>query len=245
MKKSFIVWTLVLCSLISYSQIKISFSTGMNVSNLTEDLVTQYGFDTFREAYIDAGGSATSEVKNSVRIGFYLAALADIPLNESVFIRSGLKYMNTGDSYFFKTDDVVLQSSSGSETDEKYKFRQRLSYLSIPLNMGKSLSKKIGIYGGVTPSINVGNIVKINYFEEDGDKVKQKWEKDDNPVDARGVVMFLNGGMNYFFIGDKVDYFIDFGFNYALSSVYDDPDAESIFKEANAWNIDLGFGIRL
>lgn len=236
---------LMICSLMSYGQTRVSFSSGINISNLTEDLVSQYGFDTFREDYIAAGGSATSEVKNSVRVGFYLAAQADFSLNESTFLRSGLKFMNTGDSYFFKTDDVVLQSSSGTETDEKYKFRQRLSYVAIPVNLGKTVSDKVLFYGGLTTALNVSNVLKASYFEADGDKVKQKWEKDDNPVDARGMVIFLNGGLNYFFSVGSMECFLDFAFNHSLSSVYDDPNVDPAFDNANAWNLDMGIGIRL
>ena len=63
--------------------------------SIGSDLITEYGFDAFRENYIAAGGSATSEVKNSVRVGFYISAEADFFLNEKLFIRSGLKFMNT------------------------------------------------------------------------------------------------------------------------------------------------------
>ena len=232
----------LLVSLIGSAQTRVNFTAGMNVSNLTSDLISEYGFDDFREAYIALGGSATSEVRNSVRVGFYISALADFYLNESMFIRSGLKFQNTGDSYYFSTNDVVLVSGN-TETDERYKWRQRLGYLSIPVNIGKLASDKVTLYGGLTPSLNVANITKLNYFEADGDDVKIKWEKGDT-YEPRNMLVFLNGGMNFLFPGGSVEYFFDLGFNYSLSSVYDDP-AGGDLNSANAWQFDIGFGVRL
>ncbi|MEM7298902.1 MAG: hypothetical protein AAF391_11625 [Bacteroidota bacterium] len=244
MKQIFVACALAL-AIGSFGQTKINFKSGINVSSLTSDLISEYEFDTFREAYIALGGSATSEVKNSVRVGFYLSAEADFYLNETLFIRSGLKFFNTGDSYFFKTNDVVLVSSSGSESDERFKFRQRLGYFSIPVNIGKQVSDRVTLYGGFTPSINVSNVMRASFFEADGDDVKEEWSKSDNPAEPRSMIILVNGGLNYLFPGGSVEYFIDFGFDYSLSSVYNDPTLTADFENANALNINIGFGMRL
>lgn len=231
-----------------FSQTRFNFTTGMNVSSLSEDLMSDYGFDVFRENYITAGGSATSEVKNSVRTGFYVAAESDIFLKENLFLKAGLKYATVGDSYFFKTDDVVLQSSSGSSTDEKYKLRPRLDYFLIPVNIGVDVSETVSLYAGLTPGFNVNNILRSNRFEIDGDDVKIKWDKADNPVEARGLTTFLNFGTS-FYIQDSSSfrYAFDLRFNYSLSTVYDDSrlDPSSDISNTRIWSFELGMGIAL
>lgn len=208
-----------------------------------------YGFNQIREDYIDVGGSVTSEAKNSVRMGIYFAAEADFSLGEKSFIKTGLKYTTTGDSYFFKTDDVVLQSSSGSESDEKFKLRPRLDYLAVPVNYGINVSEAISIYGGVTPSFNINNVIRTNRFEADGDDVKQKWDSNDNPVAEASFVTFVNAGISYY-LGEASGTVMvfDLRFSQTLNNVYDDSNFANTttkFNDTKLWSLELGVGIAL
>ncbi|MEP5611616.1 MAG: hypothetical protein ABJP45_05170 [Cyclobacteriaceae bacterium] len=236
-------------SLISTSQTRFDFFVGTTISSLSEDLMVDYGFEQFREDYIDAGGSTTSDAKNSVRLGIYLAAEADFSIGEKSFVKTGLKYVTTGDSYFFKTDDVVLQSSSGSESDEKFKLRPRLDYLAIPVNYGINVSDVISIYGGVTPSLNINNVIRTNRFEEDGDDLKQKWDSNDNPVAETSLVTFLNAGISYYLgEGSGTAMVFDLRFSQALNNVYDDSNFSNTtakFNDTKLWSLELGIGIAL
>ncbi|MEP1095162.1 MAG: hypothetical protein ABJG78_08630 [Cyclobacteriaceae bacterium] len=248
MKKTLILTSLVFC-LQASGQTRFDFLAGTTISSLSEDLMTDYGFDQFRQDYIDDGGSATSDIKNSVRLGFYIAAEADFSIGEKSFIKTGLKYMTTGDSYFFKTDDVVLQSSSGSESDEKFKLRPRLDYLAIPVNYGVDVSQKISLYAGVTPSLSINNILRTNRFEADGDDVKQKWDKTDNPVSEASLVAFLNAGLSYYLGGNSgTPMIFDLRFSQSLNNVYDDSDFDNTttkFNDTKLWSLELGIGIAI
>lgn len=195
------IFALLFClSQFLVAQTRFDFIIGTTISSFDKDLMSDYEFDTRRDEYINAGGSATSEVTNSVRTGFYLAAEADFFVSETSFVKTGIKYTTTGDSYFFKTDDVVLQSSSGSKSDEKFKLRPRLDYLAIPINFGLKASDKISVYAGVTPHMALSNTLRNNRFEGgSNDDLKQKWDKTDKPINEATIVTFLNGGINYIF----------------------------------------------
>ena len=209
--------------------------------------MSEFGFVQFRQDYISAGGSATSEAKNSLRIGFYIAAEMDFNIQENSFIKTGLKFSTMGDSYFFKTDDVVFQQGS-SETDEKYKLRPRVDFLSIPINYGINVTDRLSLFVGVSPSIQVNNILRANRFEQKGtsDEVKIKWDKVDNPVAVRGLVNFLNIGSNFYWgTGSKMKYIFDFRFNYSLNSIYDDDLVVDKINNAKMWNVEVGFGIAI
>lgn len=239
--------SILLCmiGLCLYGQPRLNFAAGMSITNLTEDFIGEYGFDQFRSAYISQGGSATSEAKNGVRPGYYASLLGDFYTSERVFIRSGLKYFNAGDSYFFKTDDVVIQSNYGAESDGRYILRQQLSYLSIPVNIGKKLDR-VTLFGGAIVALNTSNFLRTSYYEADGSRVTMEWEKLDNPVAARNNLFFLNGGLDYFIpSGGRLGYFMEIGVSYSLASVYYDERAVASFRNAHALNIDLGFGIQL
>ncbi len=226
-------------------QVRFDFLVGMNVSSFSTDLMEDYGFEVYRELYISQGGSATSEAKNSVRTGFYLAAEADLFISEKSFLKSGLKYTTLGDSYFFKTDDVVFRSSTGSESDEKYKFRPRLDYLAIPVNYGLQLSEYITIQAGVTAQFTLNNALRANYYEPGkNDSVKQKWENTEDVVEASSFVPFGNLGISYY----ANQLVFDLRYNQSLASVYDDPAFEGTtaqFNDTNLWNIEIGMGFVL
>ncbi len=208
-----------------------------------------YGFDQVRQVYIDLGGNPTSDIKNSIRLGFYLSAEANFFIGEKSFIKTGVKYMTTGDSYFFKTDDIVLQSSSGSETDEKFKLRPRLDYVGIPVNYGIDISETISLYGGVTPSFSINNVLRNNRFEQDGDDVKQKWDSNDNLVEEASLVTFLDVGISYYLSKSSgLPLVFDLRFNTALNSVYDDSSFDNTtakFNDSKLWSVELGMGISL
>ena len=201
-----------------------------------------YGFENFREQYIAAGGTASSEAKNSLKVGGYISVMREFALSEKGLLRAGVKYWSTGDSYFFTTPDVEYQSSSGGSTDAKFKMRPRTDYLALPIQYGGRVSERITLYGGLTPAFNVNNIIRFNYFEGSGDDVDEKWDKFDNPVNARGMVVFVSTGLNYYMDSKWV---LEFNVNKSLNSVYDDPNAVQIINDAKSWNFELGIGIAL
>ncbi|MBV6644816.1 MAG: outer membrane beta-barrel protein [Cyclobacteriaceae bacterium] len=231
------------------AQKRFDFLVGATFSSFNTDLISEYGFDTFREEYINAGGSVTSEVKNALRPGFYIAVEGDFYLGEKTFLKTGLKYMTAGDSYYFKTDDVVLQSSSGSETDERFKLRPKLEYLSVPVNFGLDIGDKFSVYAGLTPSLTLNNVLRNNRFEGSGDDVKQKWDGSDNPVDEASIVTFVNAGVTYIFMGDSNPLLIlDLRVNHSLNSVYNDSDFDNSafdFNDTKLWSVELGIGLAL
>lgn len=229
---------------VSFSQTKYFISAGTNYSSMTSDLTEEFGFDSFRQAYIDLGGSATSTVKNSIRVGFYLTVETDLALTKKSLLRFGVKYMTLGDSYFFKTDDVVLQSSNGSESDEKFKLRPRIDYLGIPLKYGYRIGDKIRILVGANSSIPIKNVIRTNRFDVNGSDVKQKWDTTENPIKESKLLVMLATGFNYSVIEGKVPLIVDFSFNYGLTNIYNDTQV-TIFNDSTLWSFEVGLGVGL
>lgn len=250
MRRVFVFMLVLIGTSAVFGQTKFNFLVGTNVTSFSQDLMSDYGFDQYRQDYISLGGSATSDIKNSVRMGFYLSAEADFYISEKAFVKTGVKYMTTGDSYFFKTNDVVFRSNTGSETDEKYKWRPRLDYLALPVNLGTDIGQRFSFFGGVTAGLNINNTLRINYFEPGkNDTVKEKWENLDTNVETAGLVFFLNGGVNY--IIDQTLPFpviMELRYHQSLNAVYSDPAFDGTttqFNNTNLWNLEIGIGVKI
>lgn len=246
MKRTLLV-SLFFLSITGYSQIKYNFSVGTNFTSFNNDIMEELGFEEYRQDYIDAGGSATSSAKNAFRMGFVLSAEMEIKLNEKSYFLTGMKYSTTGDSYNFSTDDVVLRNGNGSESDERIKMRPRLDYISIPINYGRAIHKRISIYGGFTPSINIKNDLRFNYYEGDNDDLKQKWDSFENPIEASQILLFANLGGKYILIdGKSPQLYTTLNFNYSLNNVYSDSIIEGTEIEATKlWSLEVTLGLTI
>lgn len=230
----------------SHAQTRWNFLTGIGFSTFDTDLLENYGFEDSRESYIARGGSASSPSVNSIRPGFFLSISSDIKISEQEFIKVGIAYTTTGDAYYFKTDDIQYQGSYGTTSDAKIKMRPRLDYVAIKVNYGDRISDRISLYGGFTPGINVLNVIRTNKFTGDSDDLKEKWDRTDNDIVARPVVLFGNVGISYYLLDGLT--VIDLNINKSLMSVYNDPffnGTTALFNEAGMWNIEAGIGLYL
>ncbi len=235
---------LLLISQIAICQPRFNFITGFNISSFSNDLLSDYGFDDFRTAYIMAGGSATSEAKNGVRAGFYIGAESDFYLSEKTFLRSGIKYLSIGDDFYFKTNDVEYEGQYGTTSDAKYNLRPRLDYFALPVSIGTDATDAISLYIGIAPHLNINNVLRRNSFEiKSNDEVKEKWDAEDNPVEARSVAIFMNTGVSWY-VRDVANTMFDFRVNYAVNTIYDDPqlNESSDIGAARAFSFEFGIG---
>lgn len=228
----------------SFSQVKFHGQVGMNVSTFDRDLMQEYGFIDYRQMLIDEGVSASSEAKNSVKIGAVISIEIDVYLNENTFLKTGVKYTNGGDSYFFKTPDIQVPRFYGLiNSDGRFKIRPRLDYIAIPINYGKKLND-FTFYGGITPHINQATALRVNSFEgTGGNTVQEEWDREDDLVAATKTVYFFNLGANYLIPAFDFDNVVSLNFSYSLNPVYDQPNAAGQINDAHLWTIELAYGI--
>ncbi|SNS45289.1 hypothetical protein SAMN05421640_0209 [Ekhidna lutea] len=233
-------------SISGFSQIRFYGQVGMTISTFDRDLMQEYGFIEYRQFLIDEGVNASSPATNSVRPGGMIGLEMDILLDKTSFVKTGIKYTNGGDGYFFKTPDIQYQQYYGLvSTDARFKFRPRLDYIAVPVNYGKILGD-FSVYGGVTPHINVASALRVNYFEVDNpSRVQEKWEREDDLLTAANNVYFLNVGANYIAPAFDLDYVMSLNFSYSLNPVYDHPGAVAQINSAHLWLIELAFGFTI
>jgi len=224
------------------AQTKWIVITGTSYSSFNTDLMGLYGFEDFRSDYLSNGGSASSPARNSIKVNGYIGIETDINLSEKGFIKTGLKYVSVGDSYNFSTKDIQYQDGYGSKTDARFIWRPRLDYIAVPLNYGFRPSEKLTLYGGLTPHINVDNLLRYNTFSGNAKDVKEEWERIDGPVDATKIVLFVNAGATYYLSSRTL---LDLRILRSLGSVYDDAEVADEFNEAKIINVELGFGLIL
>lgn len=230
---------------ICFSQVRLFFQGGMTVSTFNTNLMDDYGFVEYRQVLVDGGVNASSPATNSLRPGAWLGMELDVYLNEDSFLKSGVRYTNGGDSYFFKTPDI--QSGTLIPTDGRFKWRPRLDYIGIPLNYGKKFSD-FTVYGGLTTLINVATALRTNSFDiSNPNNVREEWDRTDDLVAARKTVFMFNVGANYFIPAFDVDQVISINIGYTLNNVYDDPNpfVAGDFNQAKLWMIELGYGVML
>jgi len=242
MKKSLLLALALLSVHALSAQTKWIIVTGTSYSSFNTDLMALYGFENFRDDYLNAGGTASSPATNSIKVNGYIGIESDITVSEKGLIKTGLKYVSVGDSYFFTTKDIQYKDSYGSKTDAKFIMRPRIDYLAIPVNYGIRQSERFSIYAGVTPHFNVDNLIRYNRFTGNVKDVKEKWERMDNPVNVKKMVLFANLGASYYMSQRAL---LDLRIHRSLGSVYDDPNVSPTFNEANVWNVELGFGLAL
>ncbi|WP_420576573.1 hypothetical protein [Ekhidna sp.] len=228
------------------AQVKFHGQLGMTVSTFDRDLMQEYGFIEYRQALIDEGINASSEAKNSVRIGAVISIEIDVYLNENTFLKTGVKYTNGGDSYFFKTPDIQVPRFYGLITsDGRFKVRPRLDYIAIPINYGKKIND-FTVYGGITPHINQATALRSNSFVgAGGNTVEEEWDREDDLVKATKTVYFFNLGANYLIPAFDFDNVISLNVSYSLNPVYDQPNAVGQINDARLWTIEVGYGITL
>lgn len=244
--KRFAIALTILLSIQGWAQVRFHGQVGMTISTFDRDLMQEYGFIEYRQALIDEGINASSAAINSVRPGAVVSLEMDVYLNESTFLKTGVKYTNGGDGYFFKTPDIQYQRFYGLVTsDARFKIRPRLDYIAIPVNYGRKFSD-FTIYGGITPHINVASALRVNSFEiSSSNNVQEKWDREDDLVTATETVFFFNIGSNYLIPAFDFDNVISLNFGYALNPVYNHPDGSGQINDARLWIIELGFGIML
>ena len=243
MKKIFFVLFVGLFISQLTAQNRWNFIVGGTFSSFDKDLMEVYGFEFYRSDFIANGGTASSEAVNSIKGGGFFAVEHEFLISKKVFAQTGLRYTTLGDNFAFETTDIVYTNGYGSETDGKYKWRPRLDYLAIPLNIGIRPSEQLAIYGGLSPHINIKNIVRVNRFAGPDDDLEEKWDAHKEWVKATPLVLFTNVGMSYY-ARDGVT-FIDLRVSRSLGSVYNDSDADIKFNETGAWNVELSIGASL
>ena len=246
MKKLRATFVLLIIGFSSIAQVRFYGQVGMTISTFDRDLMEEYGFIEYRQMLIDEGINASSEAKNSVRPGAVIGIEMDVFLNENTFLKTGVKYTNGGDSYFFKTTDIQYQRFYGLITsDARFKIRPRLDYIAIPINYGKKV-EDFTFYGGVTPHINVASALRVNSFDaRSPNDVREEWDREDDVVKATKTVYFFNLGANYLIPAFDFDNVISLNVSYSLNPVYDDPSATGQINDARLWTIELGYGITI
>ncbi|WP_436514493.1 hypothetical protein [Ekhidna sp. To15] len=246
MKQLILSLVLTVCFVQVTAQVKLHGQIGMTFSTFDHDLMEEYGFIEYRQALIDDGINASSEAKNSMRPGAVISIELDVYLKENTFLKTGVKYTNAGDSYFFKTPDIQYQRYYGLITsDARFKIRPRLDYIAIPLNYGKSLGD-FTIYGGVTTHINVATALRTNSFDvRNINNVRVEWDREDDLVAATKTVFFLNVGANYYIPAFDVDNVVSLNVGYSVNPVYDQLGAVGKINDARLWTIELAYGATL
>lgn len=229
-----------------HGQVKFHGQVGMTFSTFDQDLMEEYGFVEYRQSLIDQGISASTSARNSIRPGAVISIEMDIYINENTFLKTGVKYTNGGDSYFFKTPDIQTQRFYGLiNSDARFKIRPRLDYIAIPINYGKTLND-FTFYGGITPHINMASALRVNSFDlSNRNNVREEWDREDDLVAATKTVFFLNVGANYYIPAFDVDNVISLNFGYSLNPVYDQPNADGQINSARLWMVELTYGITL
>lgn len=237
---------LILASIAVMGQVKFHGQVGMTFSTFDQDLMEEYGFIEYRQNLIDGGINASTEAKNSIRPGAMISIEMDVYLNENTFLKTGVKYTNGGDSYFFKSPDIQYRRFYGLiTTDARFKIRPRLDYIAIPLNYGKKIDD-FTIYGGITTHINKASALRVNSFEgAGGNTVQEEWDREDDLVKATKTVFFFNLGANYLIPAFDFDNVISLNVGYSLNPVYDQPNAAGQINSARLWMIEVGYGITL
>lgn len=247
MRKLFLLLTIFsLGHFIASGQVKLHGQLGLTFSTFDRDLMEEYGFIDYRQSLIDQGVNASTSARNSLRIGATIGIEIDVYLNENTFLKTGVKYTNAGDSYFFKTPDIQTQRLYGLlSQDAKFKIRPRLDYIAIPLNYGKEFND-FTFYGGVTTHINVATALRVNSFENSGgNTVREEWDREDDLVAATKTVFFLNVGANYYLPAFDVDNVISINIGYSLNPVYDQPNAIGKINDAKIWMVEVAYGVTL
>lgn len=247
MKKLILYLTFSLIGLqLLHGQVKLHGQIGMTFSTFDRDLMEEFGFIEYRQSLIDQGVNASTSARNSIRPGAVISIEVDVYINEDLFLKTGVKYTNAGDSYFFKTPDVQVPRFYGLfRSDARYKIRPRLDYIAIPLNYGKALND-FTVYGGVTTHINFASALRSNDFEPSGgNTVQEVWDRDDDFFDATKTVFSLNVGANYYIPAFDVDNVVSINFSYSLNPVYDHPGAAEQINNARIWSVEVGYGATL
>lgn len=234
------------CIIQAHAQVRLHGQIGMTFSTFDRDLMEEYGFIDYRQSLIDQGLNASTSARNSIRPGAMISIELDVYLKEGIFLKSGIKYTNAGDSYFFKTPDIQTQRFYGLLTsDARYKIRPRLDYVAIPLNYGKELND-FTIYGGITTHINVASALRINSFDgTSGNFVQEEWDREDDLVSATKTVFSLNFGANYYIPAFDVDNVVSLNIGYSLNPVYDQAGAVGDINSARIWSVEVGYGASL
>lgn len=236
---------LLLACMQARSQVDFHFQAGMTLSTFDRDLMKEFGFIDYRQRLIDEGISASSSARNSIRVGAMIGFEMDVYLNEKSFLKTGFRYTNGGDGYFFKTPEFQYTSYWGLFTaDARFKYRPRLDYLAIPLNYGRRIGD-FSIYGGVTTQINIASALRANSFEVRGRSASENWDREDDFVEATKRVFLINAGVNYRIPAWDFDQIIALNIGYALNSVYDDSRVSNRINEARLWMIELSFGFTI
>lgn len=244
--KRFVLGLIVFLAFQGSAQVKFHGQVGMTISTFDTDLMQEYGFIEYRQALMDGGINASSAATNSVRLGAVISIEMDVYLNENTFLKTGVKYTNGGDSYFFKTPDIQAPRFYGLITsDGRFKVRPRLDYIAIPINFGKKMND-FSFYGGITPHINVATALRANSFEgAGGNTVQEEWDREDDLVKATKTVYFFNLGANYLIPAFDFDNVVSLNFGYALNPVYNQPGGMGEINSARLWMIEIGYGITL
>ena len=108
-------------------QVKFHGQVGMTISTFDRNLMEEYGFFDYRQSLIDPGINASTSARNSVRPGAVISIEMDVYLNENTFLKTGVKYTNGGDSYFFKTPDIRYQRYYGFTQSNTDQLQSRIS----------------------------------------------------------------------------------------------------------------------
>ena len=241
MKRTLIMLVVALIATSLSGQNRWNFTGGITFSSFGADYMEEFGFQNFRDDYINNGGTTSSPATNSFKVGGYLAITHERMVSEKGFVKTGLKYLSVGDAYFFSTKDIQYTNGYGSKTDGRWKGRPRLDYFAIPLNYGTRVSERVSIYGGVTPHINTASIVRFNDFEGPDDDLEEVWDKLDTPWDAKTMILFANGGLSFFGVDGKS--VIEIQISRSLGGVYD-TNLPGL-NQASIWNVEIGMGLTL
>ncbi len=234
------------CFHYTYGQVKLHGQIGMTFSTFDRDLMDEFGFIDYRQSLIDQGVNASTSARNSIRPGAVISIELDIYIKEDSFLKTGVKYTNAGDSYFFKTPDVQIPRLYGLlRSDARYKIRPRLDYIAIPLNYGKALND-FTVYGGITTHINFASALRSNEFEPSGgNTVQEVWDREDDFIDATKTVFSLNVGANYYIPAFDVDNVVSINISYSVNPVYDQAGSTGQINSARIWSIEVGYGATL
>lgn len=258
MKKIIFNIILFFCFYKSYAQVTFGIQGGLGLSRQSYELYSNYE------------GDNTPYEKNPKYIPVpIIAGIADIPLNNTLSVRSGLGFRQQGYSFIDLNTQSNSLSLAGGFTHAV--LEARINYLEVPLNISTKLpfnNKKFEILTGVTFATSIGGQGK---FTQRSYSIGNALFGYDTPVDVTDVYYlkmvsgktpyepFNNGGtirqsadhinrFNCTFnigLGYKIDnkFIVNASMNYGLTNMSPDVSSSSYYERGNINSLSYSFTV--
>lgn len=192
--KSIILFALMFCSTLTFSQIKIGVSVGGNFSNFPgdDDIILSRGSNLNLTELIGGGNATLNTVDNKSRISVNLGIKAEYTLSDQWGIESGLYYSPQGDR--IEGDAVVVLL--GEDRPVEYIATTELEYILLPIKAKYAFSDKFSALFGpqIGYRLSGSQGVTEGFFPLTNDTLEFEENVDDrlNEFDFGGI-----GGIEY------------------------------------------------